>query len=577
MHSIRTRIIAIAVAAILASALAFAAVTDVSVGDESSRSSAEEMNLMARNVQHELDEYLASIRQSVEMVAHFATDHLDPVMLVECGVAGSAAAAGEPRTKGQTVRLDMYLADHIAQVQEAFSSVANHTSGVVTYYYCIATDVSEKEHGFFWSRVGETGFVEQTPLDARDLDPEDIEHTTWYYTPVRRGRPSWVGPYLAHYLNEAWTLSYLIPIYKANQFIGVLGMDILFETIQEKVSGVKVYDTGYASVLAEDGTVLVHPFQEIGKDLGYVLSPDQQELIRQDNSGSEIFPFRDPTGADKEFAFATLSNGMKLVVVAPDREINASWRQLMLRIVLIALGIMAAFALITALIVNRLTKPLRQLSKAAEHISAGEYDVKLDYDRNDEVGRLTRSFREMRDHMKLYISDLNSKAYSDALTGVKNKAAFDISAVRMDKMIREAETDQKPAFSIVMFDCNELKEINDKYGHEYGDIYLQKACTMICRVFAHSPVFRLGGDEFAAMLSGYDHEHRYALLREFDVRADAHNAATEKAWEKISLAKGIAEYNPTLDRNVGQVLNRADKQMYEEKRKYKAKQGHVSS
>lgn len=573
MHSIRTRIIAITVAAILASVLAFAAITYVSAGEESSRSSSEAMNLMARNVQQELDEYLASIRQSVEMVAHFATDHLDPVLLVECGVAGSAAAAGETRSKGQTVRMDMYLADHCEQVQEAFSSVANHTSGVVTYYYCIATEVSEKQHGFFWSRVGETGFVEQPPLDARDLDPEDIEHTTWYYTPISRGRPSWVGPYKAHYLGEAWTLSYLIPIYKANQFIGVLGMDILFETIQEKVSGVKIYDTGYACILSEDGTVLAHPYQETGKNLGSVLTPEQQDLVKQDNSGGELYPFRDPTGADKKFAFATLSDGMKLVVVAPDSEINASWRQLMLRIVLIALGIMAAFAVITALIVSRLTKPLKQLAKAAEHISDGEYDVKLDYDRNDEVGRLTRSFREMRDHMKLYISDLNSKAYSDALTGVKNKAAFDISASRMDKTIREAETEKKPVFSLVMFDCNELKEINDKYGHEFGDIYLQKACTMICRVFAHSPVFRLGGDEFAAMLSGHDHEMRYDLLKEFDRKVDAHNAATEKAWEKVSMAKGIAEYNPVVDRNVEQVLNRADHEMYEEKRKHKARLG----
>ena len=60
MHSIRTRIVAITVAAILASVLASAAVTYVSVRDESRRSSAEELNLIARNVQEELDEYLAS-------------------------------------------------------------------------------------------------------------------------------------------------------------------------------------------------------------------------------------------------------------------------------------------------------------------------------------------------------------------------------------------------------------------------------------------------------------------------------------------------------------------------------------
>ena len=569
MHSIRTKIIAITVAAILASVLAFAVLTYLSVGEESARSSAKQMNLMARDAQHGLDEYLASIRQSVEMVAHFATDQLDPVLLVECGVAGSAA--GETRTRGQTVRLDMFLSDHCEQVQEAFSSVANHTSGVVTYYYCIAADVSEKEHGFFWSRVGETGFAEQEPLDARELDPEDIEHTTWYYTPIRRGRPSWVGPYKAHFLNEAWTVSYLAPIYKANKLIGVLGMDILFETMQELVEEVKVYDTGYACLLGEDGTVLAHPDWEIGTNLEEEVSPEQRAVLAGDNSGSELISYRDRDGTKKEMAFATLSSGMKLVVTAPDREINASRRRLMTRIVLIALGIIAVFAGLIGLILRRLTRPLKQLAEASEHLSAGEYDVKLDYHGDDEIGRLTASFGEMRDHMKLYISDLNSKAYSDALTGVKNKAAFDISAARMDKTIREAEPDRKPAFSVVMFDCNGLKEINDSYGHEFGDLYLQKACEMICRVFAHSPVFRLGGDEFAALLSGHDHEHRYDLLTEFDRQAQAHNAKTENAWEKVFLAKGIAEYNPALDRTVEQVLSRADQQMYEEKRRYKGK------
>ena len=173
--------------------------------------------------------------------------------------------------------------------------------------------------------------------------------------------------------------------------------------------------------------------------------------------------------------------------------------------------------------------------------------------------------------MKLYISDLNSKAYTDALTRVKNKAAFDISAARMDKTIREAETDKKPVFSLVMFDCNNLKVINDKYGHEFGDIYLQKACSMICRVFAHSPVFRLGGDEFAALLSGHDHENRYDLLKEFDIKVGAYNAIAENPWEKISVAKGIAEYNPAVDRTVDHVLSRADRQMYEEKRRQKEK------
>ena len=151
MHSIRGRIIAITAAAVTASILVFMTITYFTLGDEAARNTAEKMNMMCRNVQLSLDEYLASIRQSVEMAARFATDSLDPVDLVECGAAGSNA--GKERTRAQVRRLDMYLAEHSAQVQEAFASVASHTSGVVTYYYCIAPEISGSEHGFFYSKI----------------------------------------------------------------------------------------------------------------------------------------------------------------------------------------------------------------------------------------------------------------------------------------------------------------------------------------------------------------------------------------------------------------------------------------
>ncbi len=574
MHSIRGRIIAITVAAVVASILVFMAITYFTMGDEAARNTAERMNMMCRNVQLSLDEYLASIRQSVEMAAHFATDSLDPVTLVECGVAGSNA--GKERSLVQVRRMDMYMAGHTGQVQEAFASVASHTSGVVTYYYCIATEISEKEHGFFYSKIGQAGFAEQTPLDARDLDPNDLEHTTWYYTPIRRGRPSWVGPYLAHYLGEKWTVSYLAPIYKANTLIGVIGMDILLDTMRVKVDAVRVADSGYACLFDEDGTILAHPDFEIGTQPDGEMQQVFEQLRGRADSGGDVIRYS-AGGEERQMAFSTLSNGMKLAIVAPTQEISASWNTLMRRILLAALGILAVFTLLTVLLVRRLTRPLQQLSEASAKLAAGDYDVALDYDEDNEVGQLTRSFREMRDHLKLYISDLNSKAYTDALTRVKNKAAFDILAGRMDQAVRVAKTDEQPEFAIAMFDCNELKEINDAYGHEYGDLYLQGSCRAICNVFAHSPVFRLGSDEFAALLTQGDYENRKSLMEKFDQAVKAHNRKAEKPWDRVSLARGLATFRPGIDTTVEEVLRRADQRMYRDKRQYKEEMAKNSS
>ena len=232
--------------------------------------------------------------------------------------------------------------------------------------------------------------------------------------------------------------------------------------------------------------------------------------------------------------------------------------------------ILALFTVVTLLLMNALTKPLIRLTSASQKLVAGDYDVELDYEGRDEVGILTAAFRQMRDHLKLYIRDLNSRAYTDAMTGVKNKGAFTASVAKLEHLIQVTGREAPPSFAVVVFDCNDLKYINDHFGHNCGDVYLQAACKLICQVYARSPVFRLGGDEFAAILQGADYDDRNALLRDFDHAALEHNRTATQPWEQINIARGMAVYDPRTDKNVEQTLTRADGLMYEDKQRYKA-------
>lgn len=177
MHSIRFKISAITIAAILVSILAVLVTVIATVGEESDRNATQNLALLCDNTCLSLNEYFDSIEQSVEMAASITADSLDSVVLVEGGVAGKFAETNG-QTPEQVAELDAYLAAHSAMVEEAFGSVANHTNGVAAYYYCISPNISRKVHGFFWSRVGRTGFEVQPPLDAGKLDPRDFEHTT---------------------------------------------------------------------------------------------------------------------------------------------------------------------------------------------------------------------------------------------------------------------------------------------------------------------------------------------------------------------------------------------------------------
>ncbi len=157
------------------------------------------------------------------------------------------------------------------------------------------------------------------------------------------------------------------------------------------------------------------------------------------------------------------------------------------------------------------------------------------------------------------LAQAQNKVNIDALTGVKTKHAYLEEEAKLDRMIRE---NRAPKFAIVILDVNDLKRINDTAGHQAGDHYICDACSIICDIFKKSPVFRVGGDEFAVIVRGFDHKHledRIRLVREHNERAVKEGG--------IVIACGMAEYDG--DDRVSAVFDRADREMYENKKALK--------
>jgi len=158
-----------------------------------------------------------------------------------------------------------------------------------------------------------------------------------------------------------------------------------------------------------------------------------------------------------------------------------------------------------------------------------------------------------------HLSVAQNLAHKDELTGVRNKHAY----ADMERELNQQIDRREPvAFSITVFDVNELKKVNDTLGHQAGDEYLKKACAIICDVYGHSPVFRIGGDEFAVISKGQDYENAEALL----ARMQAINQENKKKGDVV-IACGYARYNG--EHRVSKVFEQADKNMYEDKKKTK--------
>jgi diguanylate cyclase (GGDEF)-like protein len=346
--------------------------------------------------------------------------------------------------------------------------------------------------------------------------------------------------------------------------MGVVGMDIDFDVFANLISSIRVYDNGYAFLLNNEGEIMYHPTLSMDNRLENL----KYEIVDKSENANHIVKYKYGSNS-KRAAMRRLTNGLHLYVTVLEEEVSRNWTRLIWLFAMMSGGILLLFAGLTVFFTNRFTAPLIRLTEAAKKIESGSFDVTLDYDGKDEVGILTTTFNHLTKHLKKYINDLNSKVYTDALTSVRNKLAFTVMTSNLQERI-SASVGKLPEFAVGIFDCNFLKKVNDIHGHEKGDIYLRLACQHICKIFQHSPVFRIGGDEFAVILQQQDFQDREALEQRFVTKSAENNAATENAWEKIYLAKGIAVYDPAIDHSVSDVIKRADELMYQNKSEMKS-------
>jgi len=158
-------------------------------------------------------------------------------------------------------------------------------------------------------------------------------------------------------------------------------------------------------------------------------------------------------------------------------------------------------------------------------------------------------------------------ANQDGLTGVHNKVAYNSEVERIDNQIKDKE---ETPFAVVMVDLNYLKEVNDVYGHDEGDMALIKLVSMICEVFSLSPVYRVGGDEFVAICRGKDYQRLERLIESFKKMTEESTKGSDVHDSKhISAAVGYSLFDKNKDKSVNDVFKRADKAMYENKREMK--------
>ena len=536
MRSLRTKFTFVTVCVVIIAVVAVTILTVFSIRNSEKREFDQLLQLLCETGEKNLDYYFNSVQKSVTKVAAFAEADLDGLS-------------------------DEDLALHMEHVSAYFDETASKTNGVLTYYYRVDPEISKNVVGFWYVDVNGDGFVRHTVTDLTEYDTSDTSNLVWFTVPKYEGKAIWLQPYITDTIN--WrVISYNVPIYWRGTFVGVVGIEIDYSTMKEQVESIRPSSNGYAFLSDAEGNLFYHPTIDITQ-----LTPDTMPVLPEGAKSDSTFFKYEFEGVKKVGAWFPLSNGMRLNVVAPVNETEGNWRALILNISVLAAAVLAAAIIFTMLYTRRITRPIKQLTEAADKVSNGSYDFTLDYEKDDEVGRLTKTFKRLAMNTRENISYLNNRVFVDALTRVKNQGAFMAAISDLQNDIDKGR--REPEYAICIFDCDNLKTINDSNGHEKGDIYLKTASKAICNTFHHSPVFRVGGDEFAVLLLNESYKNMDALIDQFEQAVYNINSSYENAWEQVHISMGVASFDKENDRSVYDVLRRADRKMYEIKRQHK--------
>lgn len=532
MRSIRTKFTTLTVALVIAALLVVTVIGVISIRELGRSDSDQVLHLTCTTGAMNLEEYFSSVESSVNTVSTLVSDSFDGM------------------TEDQ-------LESQVERSRHLFNKIVSNTTGVHTYYFRIDPAISDTVKGYWY--VKELGsFKEHEVTDINLYDTEDTSALVWFTIPKQTGEPVWLPPYYTETINYK-VISYNVPVYWNNKFVGVVGIEIDYATLVREVGSISVYDTGYAFLLDGESNVIYHPeIDEAKLELELTTMDHSDDFI---GSNHVRYTYE---GVEKEAVWIPLSNGMQLYVCAPEAEIDKEWHIMIARSIVASLIVLLIVITVMMSFAGRFTRPLTALTKAARKADGGDYEFDLDYNEDDEIGVLTNTFKALAAHTKENITNLNKRVYVDSLTHVRNKAAYGNYIQMLQDQVDDP--DIHPEFAFCVFDCDDLKLINDTYGHDKGDIYLRTASKLICRTFEHSPVFRIGGDEFAAILENDDYINRDELIARFrQARVDLSEAA-ENPWEEVHVTVGLAIYDPDNDPSVMDVARRADRRMYEKKR-----------
>ncbi|MEM6473307.1 MAG: diguanylate cyclase [Planctomycetota bacterium] len=171
---------------------------------------------------------------------------------------------------------------------------------------------------------------------------------------------------------------------------------------------------------------------------------------------------------------------------------------------------------------------------------------------------LDQTIREM----SVEREELREKVTSDALTGLKNRGAFDTEATVLAQQYRRRQT----SFALIVIDLDHFKEVNDNHGHSAGDEVLKQVANCLrqqCREY--DPVYRMGGEEFVAVIGDCDYESTVSVSERLRKAIQTAEICVDGESHHVTASLGVCWVRGGKHERLIDAFDRADAALYEAK------------
>lgn len=375
--SLRTQLLAITLINVVVIAVIVGIIASVSSGKLVSEKSEQSLQNKTIQTSEELNSRMSMIETSVAILADCVMDNLD----------WNSFKASDAGVDALT-----------ESIRQTAIDCAKNTQGAITYYVRYNPDFAYPTSGIFAQLNASGDYDQLTPTDFTEFDKNDTA-VSWYYGPVNYGKPIWMSPYFNSNIN-VYMISYVIPLFYEGQSVGIVGMDISLENMNDIVAGLNSgEEKGF--LLTAENTTLNHPSLPDGSDFSTALSGD---------SGIT-------TAGDSVYSYNSLKNGFRVVLETSTKHANEEASSLRMKLIIgsvigILFGIVFGYISIT-----RLINPLRSVTAIVDQM--GRLDLRVDEDEtsrlckiNNEIGLIATAVGILKGKLSEMVDGLTQSAYA---------------------------------------------------------------------------------------------------------------------------------------------------------------------